>query len=119
MIRHAIISSPTYDPQGYLEILLDDQTSGLYTFQRRGTAVETLDGGIYIDDMGKFDAGRALSIATQVDDETAKLLYDLCSSYPLLNLSTEEGLFSVWPQGFGFKGPIALQQLVIVKRLDQ
>lgn len=119
MLHHGILSTKTYDPDGWLEIEFEEQTAGIYDFMRQATIVKTLDGGVFVDSMGVLDPGRVLTVTTRVDDPTADLLADLCRAYERLNLATENGLYSVCPMQFGRTPSVILMQLHIIRRLDE
>lgn len=95
MSASGILSTIEYDPDGWLELELDDASTGLSDFHRRATVVETLDNGVFLDSMGTTDAGRKLNVIVRCSEEHATLLAMLCRVYEQMHLALADGLFLV------------------------
>lgn len=117
MMRDVILSTPSYDPDGYLSLHVEETTRGLQDWERRATVIPTLDGGVVVDNLGVFDAGRVIDLTVFVDDDIAGLLSIIGKAYPLLQLATEEGLFSVVPMNLGRIGNVLTVRLQVKERL--
>lgn len=117
MIFQAILSTPVFDPDGFLTLDLEPENTGIYDFTRRASIVPTLDGGAAVDNMGVFDATKVITLTTRLDDETAVLLAALCRTYERLTLATEGGLFSVVPMQYGRTAGVVSVQLHVIERL--
>jgi hypothetical protein len=92
-----VLSTLTYDPQGYIELHLDPR-SELLPRERRVTRVETLDGGVQLDDNGMTHGDRTFRLVVAVNKAQWQQLTALHDNYSLLHCATEEGLFLVAPQ---------------------
>ena len=88
-----ILSTPTFDTVGYVEVnVTADTTTG--DTRRRISRIATLDGGAVINDGGYSDGDRILSltwVADNADLEAAvKRMVEL---YPQIQISTRDGVY--------------------------
>lgn len=96
----ATIASQTFDLSGYVELdITQDSDNG--DIIRRVSRASTLDGGSSITDRGYSDSDRTINYTwrsvSQAHNESIARLVEL---YPLLNVSTDEGVFSAAPVRF-------------------
>lgn len=88
-----ILSTRTFDLQGYMVLDTAPQTN-FGTLSRRATRTATLDGGSSSTDLGFSwtDSVFKIVLAKLNDADLDNLKY-LVQTYPLLVMSTKEGLF--------------------------
>jgi len=87
------ISAPTFDLDGSL-LLRGSARSDLFSQSRRVSRTATLDGGVYLDDMGFTHGDRTLRITVKADSlKTIDALAYLHRTYAQLMVATIEGVF--------------------------
>lgn len=88
-----IITAPSYDPLGVVEIneLPSSDTEG---HARRVNRIQTLDGGVDISDGGYSHGDRTLTILWRPAQAEADSVVRLAQTYPLLNISTRDGAYN-------------------------
>ena len=88
-----VLSTPTFDLNGFL-IIPNSKTSNIFAVSRRVSRSKTQDGGASISDLGYSDADRTFTISSK---HATRALYEsaayLAKTYPLLVISTVEGIF--------------------------
>lgn len=92
MMLHTL-STPTFDPAGFIEIeALDEQTIG--ETRRRVSRVATLDGGVAVSDGGFAEGDRIIELAWRpslaVREAAVARLVQL---YPQAQIATPAGVF--------------------------
>ena len=92
------ISTPTFDPDGFVELTVrDDTTAG--EVRRRTNRVATLDGGCVINDFGYTDADRTINLRWAfVDKATEETIDRLVQIYDRLQVATRAGVFLAAPE---------------------
>lgn len=90
------VSSIAFDLTGYAGIdPLNDSDYGVMI--RRSNKVQTLDGGVSVNDYGYTDGDRAFEVRLIPDAETDAALRYLVEYHSLVNVSTKEGFFIAIP----------------------
>ena len=109
------ISTLTFDPEGYIEILAGEEAPG--DVRRRTNRVATLDGGAAINDFGFSNADRVIVLRWVVTGRyTEDAISRLVQTYSRLAVSTRAGVFVAAPEVYS-PGPAesTLRLLVIAK----
>ncbi len=95
-----VLSAPTYDLSGYVEIDVLPEASFVGA-ERRVNRVRTLDGGVVINDGGFAEGDREIVLRWQPTTQSqAEAVERLLRLYSLLNVSTRRGVFSAAPERF-------------------
>ena len=92
------ISTPTFDPDGFIELLVrNDTTAG--EVRRRTSRVATLDGGAVINDFGYTEADRTITLRWQFSSKDIEADVDrLVRLYDRLQVATSQGVFLAAPE---------------------
>lgn len=95
-----VLSTTTFDPDGFIEIQSLDRFNAGPT-RRRMNRVPTIDGGAVFNDFGFSEADRTIDLSWQstnkaIDDSVARLV----KLYQQLVLATPDGVFLVAPDTF-------------------
>lgn len=91
----ACISTQLYDLNGW--VYLDRvklSNSNMRSMQRRVTRNKTLDGGVYIDDLGYSHGDRTVTISTDVDATIESTLDNIIQNHALIWLSIADGIYT-------------------------
>lgn len=93
-----IISTPTFDPDGFVELTVrNDTTAG--EVRRRSNRVATLDGGAVINDFGYTDSDRTITLRWAFVDAATEVEVDrLVRTYDRLQVATRAGVFLAAPE---------------------
>ncbi len=113
-----VLSAPEYDPSGYIELQVLDESSFVET-TRRVSRVKTLDGGAVISDGGFSDSDRTIVLrwkptSAAVDSEIERL----AQTYPLLTISTRRGVFRAAPERYTPGDDESALSLLVLSRLS-
>ena len=93
----ATISTVTFDPEGYLEIMARDDAPG--EVRRRSNRVATLDGGAAVNDFGFSDADRVIVLRWAFSSKAMEATVNrLVQTYNRLRVSTVQGVFLTVPE---------------------
>ncbi len=88
-----ILYTDTFDLNGYLE-LNNDIGSTINISTRRASKSKTLDGKSIISDLGFSSADNDLLVrVSNITEENLNKLLDIQKFYPILNVSTKNGVF--------------------------
>jgi hypothetical protein len=102
------ISSYLFDPLGARTFVLNMGQTQLQNLERRVSRVKTLDGGVFVSDLGFSDGDRTFALAVPLH---VKADYDffqrLLSLYPRVVVSTEDGAFDCYVQSVAVEGTVA------------
>jgi hypothetical protein len=110
------LSTIAYDPGGYVELQVTEETTPGET-RRRVNRVATLDGSAAVNDGGFSEADRTIDLAW-INNATIDALVDrMTQFYTRINVSTRAGVFRAVPEVFtpGGTGESRLRLLVISK----
>ena len=102
------ISSYLFDPLGGRTFALDDQRSRLQDIERRVSRVKTLDGGVFVSDLGFTDGDRTLLLAVPMNSIADYDFFKrLLSLYPRVTVSTRDGVFDCYISSIALNGGVA------------
>lgn len=88
-----VLSTPTFDTVGYVEVQVTNETTTGDT-RRRVSRVATLDGGVVVNDGGHSEGDRILAL-TWVSGSLAleSAVKRMVELYPQINISTRDGVY--------------------------
>jgi len=86
------LCSRVFDPDGAMLISINPD-SELGSSTRRVNRVKTLDGGVSINDTGFSDGDREFKLKAQLSALEVEQINRLYQLYPLLSISTSNGVF--------------------------
>lgn len=113
------ISTQTFDVNGSMLLTNVDDASGAPPASRRVTRKATLDGNADIEDMGSSHADRTFVIrARGLSREEYDKLKLLVESYPLLDITTAEGVFECAPERISNNNGVTNLRLLINRKLS-
>lgn len=96
----ATLSTPTFDPLGYLELDVLP-ASAFHDHRRRVNRTATLDGGAVFNDFGFADADRTVTLSWQVRDQDTEDAVDrLAQLYGQLQVSINGDVFLAAVEAF-------------------
>ena len=91
------LASLLYDPVGYV-VLQEHPTSDLHSIERRVSRAKTLDGEVDITDRGFTHGDRDFVVLWAIRNETEYMkIGRMVRLYPVLTMSSREGVFEVTP----------------------
>lgn len=94
-LNKACISTQLYDLNGWVYLSgINIGNSNTRTKQRRVNRSKTLDGGVYIDDLGYADGDRTLTLSADVDEDTEDRLFNILENHSLIWVSLHDGAFT-------------------------
>lgn len=95
-----VLSTTTFDPDGYVEIeALDNFNTG--PTRRRMNRVPTLDGGAVFNDFGFAEADRTIDLTWQATSKaTDDAVKRLVQTYAQIVVATRDGVFLAAPDAF-------------------
>lgn len=92
------LSTPTFDPDGYIELMVSNDTAPSEV-RRRVNRIATLDGGAAVNDFGFTDADRTITLRWPYSSAAQEQDVDrLVQLYSRLQVSTPAGLFLAAPE---------------------
>ncbi len=100
-------SVSTYDLEGSIELAILPGQEGIGHRSRRSSVVETLDGGASLSDNGPSILGSQLTLKLVVSTDQARTLRHLIETYPVIEMVTEDGFFTVAPSSLAFSSGVA------------
>ena len=114
---HVFLSSPTFDLNGTAR-LTPAPASDFGEVRRRVNRVQTLDGGVAVNDGGACDGDRTLSLQWR----PGALGYEqgiehLVATYPRLYAATRDGFYAVVPESYRRATSESKLVLLVVERL--
>ena len=111
------LACPTFDLDGTAAI--DPLGSSDFgEVRRRVNRVQTLDGGVAVNDGGTSDGDRTFAVAWRTGPLTREQRIErLVSTYSRLSVSTREGLFAVAPESYRRTAGESKLTLLVVERL--
>lgn len=110
------ISATTYDPVG--TIVLKTRLDNAFQAERRGSVVETLDGGVAVYDAGYSESGKTLTATlSNPNIDQVKTLRYLIAYYTDLVLCCESGAFSA-RISFALNKSVLALSIRILSRID-
>jgi hypothetical protein len=113
-----IISSPTADLAGYIEINVTPETTD-GEIGRRASRIATLDGGAVVSDAGYSEADRTIELAWEpVSAQLEAAIARLLQTYGRLQVSTRSGLFLAVPEAYRPGARQSTLRLLVVARLS-
>jgi hypothetical protein len=113
-----VLSAPTFDLSGYLELQVRDDTSFVEA-SRRVNRVKTLDGGVVINDGGFSDGDRTITLRwTPTSSEVEANVERLLQTYALLVISTRSGVYSAAPDRYAPGGDESSLTLLVFEKLS-
>lgn len=94
----ATLSTPTFDPAGWIQVdCLPATTHG--ETRRRMNRIRTLDGGAAFNDFGASEADRTIELRWRPTGATNEAAIErLVALYPRLHLTTARGVWLVAPE---------------------
>jgi len=101
-----VLITPEYNPSGniaFLELAETDLTS----LSRRISKRKTIDGGVFLDDMGFSEGDRTLTITTLATVATYSGVANFIKNFNTYFCSTAEGVFKGTISGVKLAGNIA------------
>jgi len=115
----AILSTPTFDPLGYVALDVRPQSIG-GDRRRRVNRIATLDGGVVFTEGGYTHADRTITLTwavRSVAEEAA--VARLLELYPRLRLAMDRAVYLVAPEVFA-PGPTESQlTLLVVEQMNE
>lgn len=109
-------SVSTYDTDGSIDLVLEPGQDGIGNRRRRVSVVETLDGGVAISDNGGGSLGMNITFKARVTTEQAATLRHLVETYPILEMSSEDGFYTVAPSSLSFTASLATIIVTIITK---
>lgn len=113
------ISTPTFDSEGSILLRNIEQDNDLMERSRRVTRTATIDGGAEIEDMGMSHADRTFTIRarglSKADFDKLALILE---SYPLINITTDEGAFKGAPEHISYGNDITNLRILIKQKIS-
>jgi hypothetical protein len=114
----AILSAPTADALGVIELDLLDRNTDLGATERRVQRVKTLDeAGYVVNDSGSKQCDRDIRLAWQPDETADARVAYLVETYATLHLSCRDGFFTVAPSRFDHVNQQSRLDLLVLARL--
>lgn len=114
-LQRAVLSTKTYDVQGFIELSLTPDTD-LITRQRRVSSVPTLDGGVAVQDGGFAHGDRSFTLQADITADTLEILKHLHDTYAQLNLAIADGFYTTAPQRLSVNQGRALFSLLVISK---
>ena len=113
-----ILSTKTFDLNGYLEIDLDGDREIFVERARIRTIVSfALDGSPIREDGGFTHVGRKWDVRMKPSLDALEIMKYLIETYGSVDCSIREGMFTVVPQRISTPSPLLFQfQLVVVSK---
>ena len=93
-----ILSTKTFDLDGYLEITLEGSREVLIERTRRASVTPTLDGGVAVQDGGFSHGDRAIDVRVMPTRNDLDTLKYIIENYSQINCAMREGFFTAVPQ---------------------
>lgn len=115
-MRQVSFSVSTYDTDGSVDLVVEPGQDGVGNRRRRVSVVETLDGGVAVSDNGGGTLGMDITYRARVTTEQAATLRHLVETYPLLEMSNEDGFYTVAPISLAFAGSLATIIVTIITK---
>jgi hypothetical protein len=114
-----VLSTPTFDPAGYIEIDVADAQAPS-DIKRRVNRTPTLDGGAAINDFGFSDADRTIELRWQnLSRSTDDAVSSMVQSYQLLQVSTRDGVFLAAPELYAPRNDESSLRLLVIEKLSE
>jgi hypothetical protein len=111
------LSTHVYDLLGHV-ILRDLPSSELHEVTRRVGRAKTLDGGVAINDGGHSHGDRTFRVRWRIMDNDQRVQVErLTRLYPLLTVTTMDGVFRAAPQTFTTRGTEGVLTLLVSESL--
>jgi hypothetical protein len=112
-----ILSTKTYDLDGFLEITLDGSREALIERTRRAVVTQTLDGGVVVDDGGFTHGDRTIDVRMMPTREDLDVLKYLVETYAQINCSMRDGFYTAVPQRLNAPAPLLAQlRLLLISK---
>jgi hypothetical protein len=112
------ISSPTFDPAGYVEIPVTNDTK-VGTLARRVNRIATLDGAATYNDAGYTDADRTIELVWNSNSKTIEDAVDrLIQLYSIVTLSTRRGVFRALLENYSPGASESTLRLLVLSKLS-
>ena len=113
------LSTPTYDPLGFVEIkTIAGQEPGELT--RRLTRSATLDGGAVVSDFGFSDGDRTIDVrwspVSAADEANIGRLFE---SYAQVQIATPDGVFLAAPESYRRGAAESSLRLLVIEKLSE
>jgi len=103
-LNKACISTQIYDLNGWVYLTgVKLNNSNTRSRQRRVNRNKTLDGGVYLDDLGYAHGDRTVTLAVDVDETTENKLTNIIENHALVWLSLTEGAFTAAIQSMSIR----------------
>ncbi len=113
-----VLSTPTFDPDGVIELQALDSTVGS-PVRRRMNRVPTIDGGAVFNDFGVSDADLTINISWPATSRsTDEAVSRLVSLYASLIVATRDGVFLAAPDVFTPGADESSLTLLVAERLS-
>lgn len=112
------IASPTFDPDGYIELpVRRSQTAG--ETRRRVNRIATLDLGVVINDFGYSDGDRTLQLVWPARSRAIEEAVDrMVQLYERLHVSTRAGVFLAAPESYNPGADESTLRLLVISKLS-
>jgi hypothetical protein len=112
-----ILSTKTYDLDGFLEITLEGSREALLERTRRAVVTPTLDGGVAVQDGGFTHGDRTIDVRMQPTRTELTTLTYLIETYSQLNCSLRDGFYTAVPQRLSAPAPVMAQlRLLLISK---
>lgn len=112
------LSTPTFDLDGFVELLLDSPAEPSET-RRRVNRIATLDGGVVLNDFGFTDADRSLLLSWQPTSRQEHLdIEHLVQTYPQLQVSIASGVYLAAPEVYQQGDDESTLRLLVIRKLS-
>jgi hypothetical protein len=113
-----VLSTPTFDPDGYVELQVRNTTTPGET-RRRVNRIATLDGGVVINDFGYAEADRTLQIAWPASSRATEQAVDrLVQLHDRVQVSTRAGVFLAAPESYTPGAEESTLRLLVIEKLS-
>ena len=91
------VTAPDFDTLGHA--LIDPLPTSEYgLMRRRASKVQTLDGGVAVNDFGYSDGDREFVLRFRADSSMDARIKHMVEYYALVNVSTKDGFYTAIPQ---------------------
>jgi effector-binding domain-containing protein len=113
------LTSKTFDVNGYVPITPTTDKADFGESRRRASRVQTLDGGIAVNDFGYADGDRTITLYWRPRSAAVEAnIKRLVEQYQRLNLSTKDGFYEVIPESYNGKATESKMILLVTSRKD-
>lgn len=111
------LSALVYDPDGCLDLTLENGSEGIEDGTRRVERVPTLDGGVSMAYGGRVHGDDTLILRVRVSQSKRETLQHLYDTYPEIRCVTRRGLFlAAFDGALKLTGNLATIRLLIIRK---